>query len=272
MPLVTETNEQYHASDPVSKSGLWTLYTKTPYHYRFTRGRHTPALDIGTATHTAILEPELFEKTVMRGPEDRRGNKWKEANDEAVAKSMILLTDGDYAKVDVMREVAARSAYLQALLRGEKLVEQSAYAEDEEHGVLVKCRPDLFNKSLSIAVDLKTAVSASPDDFAKAVGQRGYHMQEAVYTDVFSRASGIDVNGFVFVVIEKPSDENPPIIQCYELDNNAVAEGHAQYRKALAKYADCVKKDEWPAYGDACRTLSLRKWDYIETMPEQMGE
>ncbi len=267
MPLVTETNEQYHASDPVSKSGLWTLYTKTPYHYRFTRGRHTPAPDIGTATHTAILEPELFEKTVMRGPEDRRGNKWKEAKDEAVAKSMILLTDGDYAKVDVMREVAAMSAHLQALLRGEKLVEQSAYAEDEEHGVLVKCRPDLFNKTLGIIGDLKTAVSASSEDFSKAVGQRGYAMQEALYTDVFSRASGLSVDGFVFIVIEKPTDENPPIVKCYELDAAAVNEGYAQYRKALAMYAECHKIDTWPAYGDGIDTISLRRWDYRETQP-----
>lgn len=265
--LVTETNDQYHASDPISKSGLWTLYTRTPYHYRFTRGKHTPALDIGTATHTAILEPEKLDDTVIRGPSDRRGNKWKEAQDEANHKNAILLTEGDHDKVLAMRDVAACNSYLQALLRGDKLIEQSAYSEDPEHEVLIKCRPDLFNKTLGIIGDLKTAVSASSEDFSKAVGQRGYAMQEALYTDVFSRASGLSVDGFVFIVIEKPTDENPPIVKCYELDAAAVNEGYAQYRKALAMYAECHKIDTWPAYGDGIDTISLRRWDYRETQP-----
>lgn len=267
MPLVDESNGDYHASDAVSRSGLWTIYTKSPFHYAFTKNKPSPVLDIGTATHTAILEPERFEETIMRGPEDRRGNKWREMADEAVARDMILLTEGDYTKVEIMREVAASNAYLQALLRGDKLIEQSAYITDEEHGVQVKSRPDLFNKSLSVLVDLKTAVSAAPDDFSRAIAKRGYHMQEAVYTDVFGKASGLNVDGFVFVVIEKPTENNPPVIECYELDANAVSEGYAQYRKALARYAECVKNNAWPSYSGTCQTLSLRPWDYIETQP-----
>ena len=53
-------NEVYHAHESISKSGL-DLILRSPAHYRFReRSEPTRAMQLGTASHTAILEPARF--------------------------------------------------------------------------------------------------------------------------------------------------------------------------------------------------------------------
>jgi len=262
MTILTNSNEEYHASEGVSKSGLWCLYTKTPFHYKYGKRTTSAAFDLGSAAHCAILEPEQFEARYWRGPDDRRGNKWKEAQDYAEFQQMDCLTSGDYDMALIIRDTAMTCEALQIMLEGDRVVEQSAYHTDEETGVTVRCRPDLYNRSNNIILDLKTAADASLGGFSASVGKFGYHMQDALYTDVWSKAGGGAVEGFFFVVIEK---SEPPMVSVMELDAEAVAEGHAIYRKALATYAQCLAADQWPGYPADVQTVSLRRWDYRET-------
>lgn len=262
--LKVETNEQYHSSEGISKSGLWEIYTKSPFHYAHTKKQSSPTFDYGTAVHTAILEPDKFDESIIRGPEDRRGSKWRDAMDEAEHKKAILLTASDYDDVLSIREAADADKNITALLKGETIIERSAYHKDDEYGLTVKCRPDLYNKSLSIMADVKSTASAEPHHFIKSIVNFGYHVQEAMYTDVFTKASNLKVDAFVFIAIEKPSKGSPAIIQCYELDADAVKEGYLIYRKALDIYANCVNNKSWPAYGGGIKKLSIPKWAFKE--------
>ena len=147
--------EDYHSGPGVSKSGLHTILTKTPYHYRF--GDRTPsnAQAFGSAAHTAILEPNLFEPRYMRGPDDRRGNKWTAAQEMAAAAGKECLTSGDYDDAMRLRDILHRDTMLRRLTDGAPAIEQSAYAVDEETGELVRVRPDLFNHDMRVMMDLK---------------------------------------------------------------------------------------------------------------------
>lgn len=262
MTVITNSNSDYHASEGVSKSGLFTLYSKTPYHYKFGKPKSSPTFDLGSAVHCAILEPEKFELEYYRGPDDRRGNKWKEALDYATFANMICLTSSDFDDALIIRDTAMTSEALQIMLEGEGVNETSAYAVDEETGVTVRCRVDRYNRDNKLILDVKTAANASAYGFQKAVADYGYHMQDALYTDVWAKAGGGDVEGFVFVVIEK---SEPPMVSVIELDAAAVAEGHAIYRKALSKYAECAAADVWPGYPAEVQKISLRRFDYRET-------
>ena len=202
------------------------------------------------------LEPERLETSVFKGPADRRGNKWKEAEDYANFAQMILLTEADYNMALLIRDLAATSEHLDIMRDEGPIVETSAYHVDEETGVLVKTRPDIYNPKHKIIADVKNMADGSADAFSRSVGQFGYHVQEAMYSDVWSKGSGYEVEAFFFICFEK---SEPPMLSVFELDANAVAEGHAIYRAALAKYAECERTDAWPGYPNKVQKIGLRK-------------
>lgn len=267
--IKTESDEAYHSGEGVSKSTLWTLHRKTPFHARFGAHKDSHAFDLGKAAHIAILEPHRLEKSVMRGPINRLGNKWKEAQDEATAMDKILLTAKDYEQALLIRDLADTVPELQIMRRGEVLVETSAYHQDDETGTLVKCRPDLYNKTHAMMLDIKNMADASPYAFQRDVGKFGYHTQHAMYSDVWAKGAGMPVDAFFFIVFEK---SEPPMVAVYELSPATVEEGHAIYRAALERYAGCLRADEWPGYGAGVQRIGLKRWDYKFTQAPEGEE
>lgn len=262
-------NEVYHAGPGVSRSDLWTIYTKTPAHYRFGEKKESKALDFGTASDMAILDPELFEERVMMGPEDRRGNRWKDAEASAISLGKLLLTGPDYEACLQMRDVVHANAYLHRLItQGQPLAGQSGYWRDAETGKFCKFRPDLIRKDLGVMLDLKTTRSAAARTFASSVLEYGYHAQEAWYSAGYEACGLGSLNGFVFLAMEK---EAPFAFRLYELPPSIVAEGHLAMRSALALYAQCEETDEWPGYDEAVTELPIPRWGYKLT-PAPDGE
>lgn len=265
-------NDAYHAGPGISKSGLWTIHTATPAHYKFPPEREetsatTAAKDMGHACHVAILEPESFEAQIMRGPADRRGNNWKDAQAEANNTKRTLLTLSDYDTVLAIRDACHANARIYSILTtGKREIEHSGYWIDEATGQLCRCRPDLYRADLGVIVDLKSTASAHPDAFARSVINYGYHAQEAHYSDGY-RALGRQVEGFLFLAWEKKS---PLAFALYELPPSIVDEGRAIIRKALTTYDECARSDRWPAYGEEVQELSFKRWSYTLTeAPEQ---
>jgi len=288
------SNDAYHSGPGVSKTGLWTIYTETPAHYKFGVREEKNHFDVGTAIDNAILEPELFESQVMKGPADRRGNNWKDAVAEAANLGKLLLTAGDYEEVQTIRDAIHADPWINAIITNSKaVVQQSAYALDPVTGVLIRCRPDLRRPDLGLMIDLKSARSAHPAAFARAVLNYGYHAQEAFYTDTWNSAVGAirepdqyvtgeedddgyapteaikgqaigGVEAFCFLVVEK---KPPYAFAVYELPPAIVEEGRAAMRKALNTYAECVAADQWPAYQKqrAPIELDFKHWAYRET-------
>lgn len=265
MPIKIETDEEYHAGEGVSKSKLWTLDTKTPFHARFGAKKESTAFAIGKAAHCAILEPDELEVRYTKGPDARRNsNEWKHAEDFARHAGTTLLKPDDYDMAMVIRDLASTVPELELMRQGESIVETSAYHIDEETGVLVKTRPDIYNPSHRLIGDIKNMADGSPEAFKRDVGKFGYHMQHALYSDIWAKGSGYEVDGFFFIVFEK---SNPPMVAVYELSASAIAEGYARYRRALERYAECLEKDEWPGYAEGVQQIGLRYYDYKLTPP-----
>lgn len=256
------SNADYHAHPARSKSYLWELYSHTPFHAQNMKIDPTPAMDLGTATHTAILEPEKFLSSVIKGPEDRRGNKWKDVYDEAAAYGKVALTAGDYEKCLYMRDAAHRLPIVRQLTDGKQIVEASAFWQDEESGVDCRCRPDLYHPEHAIMADLKTTNDASPAAFSKTVGNFGYHAQEAIYRDGWPLAGGGAVDGFIFIAVE---NVHPFAVAIYELVPSAVLEGRAIIRDALQQYKQCRETNVWPGYSTSIEPLDIQRWSYRKT-------
>lgn len=263
-------NEAYHSGPGISKSGLWTISQQSPAHYRFGEREQKNHFDFGEACHLAILQPELFEQRVYRGPDDRRGNKWKDAAEWCAGEGRLLLTSGDYDSVMTIRDAVHADQWISAIITGGKpLIEASGYWTDPATGELCRCRPDLYREDLGIIVDVKSTVSAHPDAFARSVVNYGYHAQEAFYSDGW-RSLGKPVDGFVFLAWEKKA---PFAYAVYELPPSIVEEGRALMREALETYAECVKAERWPGYGEGVQELSFKRWAYrLTDAPNALDE
>lgn len=268
-------DEAYHASNGVSKSKIWAIETKTPFLARYEVREEKPHFDFGHAAHIAILEPDRLEDAVMRGPmsetqpnEEARSNStvWKHAMDEAAYTGRILLKPSQFDLVMQVRDLAGTVPELELMRDGTTLVEASCYGIDPETGLVVRCRPDLYNVNHKLMVDIKNLTSAAPSDFERDVGKFGFHMQDAAYQETWNRHSGYEVEGFWFLAFEK---SNPPQVAAYELTPEAVAEGHARWRRGLQTWADCEANGEWPSYPKGIQRVGLRRYDYqINPAPE----
>lgn len=253
------SNEAYHDGPGISKSGLWTISQQSPAHYKFAPRKETKAFDFGEACHLAILQPNLFEQRVVRGPDDRRGNKWKDMVEACALDKKLLLTSGDYDGVMTIRDAVHADPWINGIITGGKPeIEASGYWVDPETGALCRCRPDLYREDIGLILDVKSTVSAHPDAFARSVVNYGYHAQEAFYSDGWSML-GRRVEAFAFLAWEK---SEPYTYAIYELPPAIVDEGRAIMRNAMARYVECQRDNRWPGYGEGVQELSFKRWAY----------
>jgi hypothetical protein len=264
--LLGLANEAYHKGPGLSHSGLKRM-RKSPYHYHeLALGTHevpppAPTLQMmnGTLTHCALLEPSQFDARYVVGPAvDKRSKEWREFTKQVPTCEVItsLQRDAAFRQADALRRLPDVAALLSS---GEP--EVSAYWIDPETQVLCKCRPDWvspvgYGRGV-VLLDVKTASDASPEGFSKAVANYGYHTQADWYCTGYALATGLEVHGMLFAVVES---EYPHACAAYMLDDEALQRARLDNREALALYARCAANDEWPGYPTDIQVITLPRW------------
>jgi exodeoxyribonuclease VIII len=255
--------EVYHSTPAISKSGL-DLVDKSPAHYHNAPPREpTRSMDIGTATHIALLEPGRFDDEYLIVPaKDRRQKEWKDAVAEVGADRCLLHSEAE-SIVAMQRSIAANERAFR-LVESAGWRELSAFVADPETGVLVRCRYDLLTET-GTAVDLKTSRDAREREFSRSVASFRYHVQAALYTDVHHWITGECLESFRFLVVET---SHPFTVCQYVLDDEALAQGRREYRENLNTYARCLESGKWPQYEPETEWLSLPSWKMAEIEAE----
>ena len=251
--------EQYHRIEAMSASGSKKML-RSPMHYRLMRtepSEPTEAMEFGTAVHTGVLEPDLFAGSVVEAPAINRRTKDGKAEYaafQAANAGRIVLSPDEMARarrcVNAIREHPAASK----LLAGPE-VEQSLFWIDARFKVPCKARTDARNHGGMI--DVKTAIDASPEGFARAAANLLYHVQGAHYVSAAEHVLNESPQFFAFVVVES---EPPHAVACYTLPGNAILAGAHLLNRALERYADALAAGRWPGYADTINALSLPKW------------
>lgn len=274
------SNDAYHSGAGVSKSGL-DLIARSPLHYwsayldpqREPR-EETPAMMLGTAIHSAVLEPQLFASDYVVVPEGapKRPTKTqlsaKKPSDDTVAAiewwrefdarygGKTILTADDYDTCTSIQTNVRRHPAAQTLMK-EGEAELSVYWRDDETGVLCKCRPDWMNYQANVIVDVKSTEDASPEGFQRSIQKYGYHVQAAWYLDGFKAATGTAPKAFIFAAFEK---KRPYATAFYYADADMIELGRILYRERLNAYAECLKRNSWPGYPAQLQAISLPAW------------
>ena len=247
-------NEDYHNHDSISNSGL-SLVSRSPAHYAFrTPWAATRAMDIGTAFHTALLEPERFKaEYVTTEGNDRRKVEYKDA--AKVYGGDKTLTANEGASVSVMSESIRSNDAAQELLSSPGYAEVSFFVKDPETGCVLRCRFDWLTHT-GFAIDLKKTQDCREFAFSKSVLMYRYHCQAAMYSHVYELVMGKPLESFKFLAVE----EQPPCANVlYDLDAFAMQIGHTGYRESLAEYAKANESGEWTTY-TGTGVVTLPEW------------
>lgn len=278
---------EYHGNSlSVSKSGLDDLARcGAMYYARHLDPNRPPRVELaghleGNLAHCALLEPTEFGKRYAVLPSDAPNRptpaQWKAVNSNessTAAKEWWTRWNKDHAGARVINAEQRHAAMCQAhsmrslqnvwgglsmaemLKRGK--AEVSAYWTDNLTGVLCRCRPDLvvpINARQVVLADVKTFSDARAQEFKKQIGRKSYHLQDSFYSEGYARASGMEVVGFVFVVVETAW---PFLAASYQLGDESRHEGALQHRDLLDTYAECMRTNTWPSYTPATETVDL---------------
>ena len=211
------SNEEYHEQNALNKSGLVQL-AKSPAHfyewYHAANEEPTKAMVIGTAIHTAILEPDKYDQSIIIAPQvDRRTKDGKAewAMFEKEAKGKIILNQDEASAIKGMKEsVYNNITAFDLLLEGKP--EQSIFFNDPVHQFLCKVRPDWYTDEGEV-VDIKTCLDAGYDGFSRTIANYKYHWQALFYLNGLTAVTERQHNKFIFIAIEK---EPPYAVAVYE--------------------------------------------------------
>lgn len=280
------SNEQYHASPGISRSAIMD-FRKTPRHYwhkhinpHYVKSAPTPAMILGEAFHVALLEPETFEErfivkeksNLLIGKLPLLRDVGREAYDEAKKKQeavrtekerlekefeersidKIVIDEDDYQKIITMKGEILSDDTNKEIVTDAK-VEQSIFWIDPDTQLLCKCRPDIWHNAF--VVDLKTTNDASEEEFRRSIVKYGYHIQFAMIREGLKRQCEVDMRNFIILAQEK---EAPFLSAVYQLDDEALTEGHSKFKDYLQQIKSCHDNNSFPGY--ETKMISLPTW------------
>lgn len=259
-----DSNDEYHSKkEYISCSGLKQI-KKSPLHFKEEEKKETEAMTFGSAYHTFILEPELFEKEYhvfddstkcaeliaggARSPRSTNNYKdWYECRMILINGKQII----DSATLKIltkMRERLLHHRYVKSLLSNGE-AELSVYCEIEimtGQRIKIKIRPDYKKDEKRIISDLKTTAGASVNDFPRHAADFDYHLQAALYSDIMEAIEGKGLGwSFFFIAQEKII---PYAFNIFESSPQFLAQGRYEYEQLLMLYAYCLENNTWPGY------------------------
>lgn len=253
------SNEDYHASAGISKSGL-SLFAKCPeqYNWKYILGNKDEEkshFSTGRAFHTATTEPDKFDNEFVVAPDlNKNSNAYKTwAADNSDRQ---ILNVKDYDVVMGMASKIRQHPIAKNLLQ-DGFAEASIYAIDEMTGEMVKVRPDWVSGG-DIIVDLKSTTDASAGKFFRDMFSYSYHVQAGMYPEVCNWVRPGSITDFVFIVVEKTA---PYSIGIYRASHEDRLIGIDNFRRNLDRFAEYKRKNYWPTYnGGLIVDTALPAW------------
>ncbi|WP_392562529.1 PD-(D/E)XK nuclease-like domain-containing protein [Orbus sturtevantii] len=256
------SNEDYHSGEGVSKSQL-DFIAECPALYQWSKSapvdkNKVPSLDMGTAFHCLLLEPDEFNKRfLIPKPINMRTNAGKEEYAELIKRAeelnQTLITSEDHAKLMLMRDSAMAHPLAKWIIEAKGKAEASIYWADSDTDILCRCRPDKFIEQFNWVGDVKT--SADINRFNAHSYDFRYHVQDAFYSDGVKSLTG-EKPRFIFLVVSTTINCGRYPVKTFEFDDIAKDIGRISYKSNLQTLKQCLNDGEFPAL----QTLSLPYW------------
>lgn len=225
--------------------------------------KDTRNMEIGSALHMALLEPDLYAKTYHVAEADLRTDAFY----KGLAKDLggaVVLTRPESRRIVGMQASAYRNKRFAGYMKAAGRNELSVVTADPQTGVIIKCRFDRKLDHLP-ALDIKKCQDARGNEFLRAVTNYGYYMQVAFYQHVWFCETGERIDDFPLIAIE---EESPHGVICHDLDEIALELGRRHFREALDTYARCLDSGIWPGYEEESEFTSVTSWAANELLSD----
>ncbi len=297
------SNDDYHGEkyqDYASGSSLYRLFSECPADFHFGDDEESAVLHFGTASHAAMLEPDLFNKQFIR--------EVAKIDDEN-----YLTSDGAIRKFIKDKGIPGYSnkPYQDLVMRAldidqnvktfelEKLLQQiectdKTLVKGEDFDNIIKMRDQLFNCDENIELFKDATVETSiicevfigetwhkvkirPGIITKNHMVPDYKTTARMNPEEFARqafnagywfkqAFVIDILTAVYdmeftAALLAQGKKSPFIPQLYMLTDEQLQVGREQYTYALEVFGRCKNDKSWPAYFDG--PVNLPTPDYI---------
>ena len=254
--IVNEPNAVYHANPAISHSKL-NVFRKRPILFKrqyideVIKGSSGDHFTFGSAFHCAILEPELFGDSYAIQPDEikrRAGSAWDSFVESSGGREILKFAD--YELIEKMTAQIAGNPYAMDLISSHGAVRESTFRTGKNiDGISLQCRPDVYNPNgcdfsagIPYIADVKTVESY--EKFERQFYDFGYYRQSPFYRDVISGVNAAIVpQRFFYIVVEKSEPFGCSVL---EVDGLAMSEGTKEVAEDLAKFAKCLRENEWP--------------------------
>lgn len=237
------SNAEYHSDKRYLSSSSLKSLLKSAEQFHKEQSSPAPAaegshLDLGSFTHSLLLEPELIAEQYAFFDGFRRAGaayeafKLKNINKTIVAAGMR--NTGERLAASVQAVPAALD-----LLKG-GISEQSIALILQD--VYVKARFDKINIDRSFILDVKTSRDPAGREYFKyTIKEYSYDLSAALYLAVAEAHYGKKFD-FYWLVLSKDST---PEARLYKASEATLAKGHKEVRMALEKYKKCTTSGIW---------------------------
>jgi hypothetical protein len=254
--------DKYRSIDALNPSSIVTC-ERSPLHVLSAmRGDRpdTPALQVGRAIHSALLEPRIFAESY----EPARERRTQAVVDEAAARGVELLLPADFDKAIEAAKRAAVCKDLQPFIRAGN---SEVVVLTGECGCQVKGRLDWVSAEPLAILDVKTARDISERKFSRDFYAFHYDVKLGLYQRWLQRVLDVrDIPVYLLLV------ENQPPYDCQMVPRNdgaavplpdaVLMRGASKGLRWIEQIRTCLDRDEWPGAAEVGDwTLQTPVWE-----------
>lgn len=285
-----EPSDAYHANDAISSTQLLDLDPCPALFYqkhieKSVPRESSPAFDLGTATHSRLLEGmEAYWKRVAVHPptytnDDGEVKKWHEGAGKckafarlAESQGKLCISEADHALIGRMYQATEQNRDAAALLSGGT---PEVTFRFDAGPFRLQCRADKWHHAGVILpstgemtgpaiVDLKTCESI--EHFRKHFATLKYYFRAEFYRmvvrEVLAKEAGAPVDEiplprFFFVAVEKSA---PLRCEVFEMGAATSARGFNEVQAKIVTLRRCFASGKWPGSLTGVQTIELNNW------------
>ena len=243
--VISTMTESEYRSLPALNASRFKAFHRSPYHFFNQKDiETTEAMKIGTAIHTATLQPELYSKEIGYLPDiDGRtteGKAIKKAFEERYAGKTILKA---VSEAIVERAcIAITYSHEWRAIKSSLTMRYEQVLMCELQGIQCKARLDLIDVENGIIRDIKSCDDASIERFKYTVKDRLYWLQAGFYCLMAEKIFDKPFK-FEFIAVET---SDPSTALFHAVDDEELARWKMLVDILLLKYTDCKNADLWP--------------------------